>query len=259
LTPEINVDERGALAVVILDRPEKRNALTREMLERLAELFEGFGARRDLRAVILTGGGRDAFCAGTDIGELAALDEAEARRASERGQRVCELIETCGVPVIAAVDGVAAGGGFELALACHLRIASTDARFSLPETRLGLLPAYGGTQRLTRIVGEGRAHGVILAGREITAEEALHLGLVNRVVAPEEVLLAAEALASEISKGAPLAVRACLEAVTRGVRLPLDEGLALEAELFSRLFSTADVREGTSAFLEKRTPVFKGE
>jgi len=255
----VNFEEHGEFARVLLDRPGKRNALTRGMLERLAEIFAGVAARRDLRAVVLSGEGRD-FCAGTDIKELEALDEEGARRKSAQGQEVCELVETCGVPVVAAVAGAAAGGGCELALACHLRVVSEDARFSLPETRLGLVPAYGGTQRLARAVGQGRALSAMLAGDEISADEALRLGLVNRVVARGELLKEAEELARTIAEvSAPLAARACLEAVTRGARLPLAEGLELEAELFSRLFSTADVREGTRAFLEKRAPVFKGK
>ncbi len=257
-TTQVVFEERGALAFVLLNRPEKRNALTGGMLERLAEIFAGVAARRDLRAVIVSGAGTD-FCAGTDIRELAALDEEGARRKAVRGQEVCELVESCGTPVIAAVSGAAAGGGCELALACHLRVAAMDARFSLPETGLGLIPAYGGTQRLARALGHGRALSAMLAGEEIRADEALRLGLVNRVVAREELLSEAESLARAIVEAsAPLAVRACLEAVTRGLRLPLEEGLALEAELFSRLFATADVREGTRAFLEKRKPVFKG-
>lgn len=256
---QIIFEERGALARVLLNRPEKRNALTRGMLERLAEIFAGVATRRDLRAVILSGAGAD-FCAGTDIRELEALDEEGARRKAKQGQEVCELVETCGTPVIAAVAGVAAGGGCELALACHLRVVTSDARFSLPETALGMIPAYGGTQRLARSLGQGRALSAMLAGEEIAAEEAHRLGLVNRVCGREELLAEAEALARSIaSASAPLAARACLEAVTRGLRLPLEEGLALEAELFSRLFSTADVREGTRAFLEKRQPLFKGE
>lgn len=252
-------EERGAIAHVRLERAEKRNALTGAMLERLRELFAGVSARRDLRALILSGAGRD-FCAGTEIGELAVLDEEGARRKAEQGQAVCDEIESCGVPVIAAVQGAAAGGGCELALACHMRVATEDARFSLPETRLGVIPAYGGTQRLARAVGRGRALAAMLAGEGIEAVEALRLGLVNRVVKGERLLDEAEALAQAIVEtAAPLAVRACLEAVTRGSRLPLDEALKLEAELFARLFSTDDVREGTRAFLEKRKPLFKGQ
>lgn len=252
-------EDRGALALVRLNRPDKRNAVTGAMLERLAEIFRSFETRRDLRAVILTGTGREAFSAGTDIGELTILDEAGARAASRRGQEACEAIELCGVPVIAAVNGAAAGGGCELALACHLRIAVTHATFALPELKLGMIPAYGGTQRLARAVGPGRALAAMLAGESLTADEALRLGLVNRVVPNDQLLPAAEALADTLSGLAPLAIRACLEAVTRGARLPLEDGLALEAELFARLFSTADVREGTRAFLEKRDPVFEGK
>ena len=256
---ELSYEERGTVAYVRLERPAKRNALTRAMLERLSEIFAGVSARRDLRAVILSGAGAD-FCAGTDIAELESLDEAGARRKAEQGQATCDAIESCGVPVVAALQGAAAGGGCELALACHLRVAASDVRFSLPETRLGVIPAYGGTQRLALAVGRGRALAAMLAGDEIKADEALRLGLVNRVVAPDKLLDEADALAQAIVEtSAPLAVRACLEAVTRGARLPLDAGLKLEAELFASLFSTADVREGTRAFLEKRKPVFKGQ
>jgi enoyl-CoA hydratase len=254
----VTLEEGDAVAYVRLERPEKRNALTGAMLDRLGEIFAAVAARRDLRAVILSGAGGD-FCAGTDIGELDGLDAAGALAKARRGQEVCDTIELCGTPVVAAVRGAAAGGGCELALACHLRVAAAGARFSLPEARLGVIPAYGGTQRLARAVGRGRALAAMLAGDELTAEEALRLGLVNRVAADRDVVREAEALARAVYEtAAPLAVRACLEAVTRGARLPLAEALALEAELFSRLFATEDVREGTRAFLEKRVPQFKG-
>jgi enoyl-CoA hydratase len=239
----IYAEEPDALARVSLNRPAKRNALTREMLERLGEIFTGIVARRDLRAVILEGTG-GAFCAGTDIEELAVLDREAASEAARRGQGVCTLIENCGVPVVAAVSGVAAGGGFELALACHLRVASRSATFSLPETKLGVIPGYGGTQRLTRVTGSGRALEMMLANRVLTADEAFGVGLVNRVVEPSQLRAASVALAQEIASLAPLAIRACLEAVTRGQDLPLAEGLSLEAKLFSRLFSTEDMRAG---------------
>ncbi|HYN84579.1 MAG TPA: enoyl-CoA hydratase-related protein [Pyrinomonadaceae bacterium] len=255
---EVRYEERGGLARVTLARPARRNALTRAMLERLAEIFGQVAARPDLRAVVLGGEG-EAFCAGTDIAELSALDEEGARRASGRGQRVCELIETCGVPVVAAVRGAAAGGGCELALACHLRVAGRDARFSLPELRLGVMPGYGGTHRLARETGRARSLAVMLAGEGLGADEALRAGLVNRVVAPGEVSEEAESLARRVAEfSAPLAARACLEAVTRGARLQHDEALALETELFARLFASEDVREGTRAFLEKRRPKFEG-
>ncbi len=256
---EVTSEERGAFLFVRLARPAKRNALTRAMLERLGEIFAGVGARRDLRAVILSGAGPD-FCAGTDISELEGMDEAGAHAKAARGQGVCDLVELCDTPVVAAVQGAAAGGGCELALACHLRVAAAGARFSLPEARLGLIPAYGGTQRLARAVGASRALSAMLAGEELSAEEALRLGLVNRVVEPARLTPEAEALAQAIADhAAPLAARACLHAVTRGARLPLDQALRLEAELFAELFATEDVREGTRAFLEKRKPAFKGQ
>jgi enoyl-CoA hydratase len=256
-TQHVTCEERGAIIFVTLDRPARRNALTRAMLGRLTELFSTFGARSDLRAVVLTGAG-EAFCAGTDINDLVGLDEAGALETARRGQRACEAIELCGVPVVAAVNGAAAGGGCELALACHLRVVARGATFSLPEVNLGALPAYGGTQRLARAVGRGRALAAMLTGDALTAEEAQRLGLVNRVAESDRLLAEAEALAALVAEQAPLAVRACLEAVTRGARLPLEEGLELETKLFARLFSTEDVREGTRAFLEKRRPRFKG-
>jgi enoyl-CoA hydratase len=253
------ITERGSsLQIIRLNRPEKFNALSREMIFALSEIFKSFEGEPDLRAVILTGAGDKAFCAGTDITELAELDEESAREVSERGQTLCDQIENCGVPVIAAINGIAAGGGCELALACHLRIASPTARFSLPETKLGIIPGYGGTQRLSREIGNGRALEIMLTGRTLDAVEALQSGLINRIAPAGELLAQAESWAQEISKLAPLAIRACLEAVIKGNELPLAEGLALEAKLFAELFATADVREGTRAFLEKRSPLFKG-
>ena len=247
------------MTIVRLNRPEKFNALSREMLLALSDIFTNLHNQPDLRAVILTGAGNRAFCAGTDIFEIAGLDDDEAREVSERGQSLCSQIESCGVPVIAAVNGIAAGGGCELALTCHLRIAAANAQFSLSETKLGVIPAYGRTQRVARAIGEGRALEMMLTGRVISAEEALRFGLVNRVAPANELMAQAVSLASEIAQLAPLAIRACLEAVTQGTQLPLAEGLALEAKLFASLFATDDVREGTSAFLEKRAPVFKGK
>jgi enoyl-CoA hydratase len=209
--------------------------------------------------VILTAAGETAFCAGTDITELARLSEPEASEASVRGQRLCDQIEAFPVPVIAAINGIAAGGGCELALACHLRIASSEATFSLPETKLGMIAAYGGTQRLPREVGQSRALEIMLTGKTLTAEEAFKLGLVNRLANPADVLREAQSLASEISQLAPLAIRACLKVVRLGLELSFEDGLALETELFASLFATEDVREGTRAFLEKRSPVFKGK
>jgi enoyl-CoA hydratase len=255
----ISEERREPVAIIRLNRPEKLNALSAEMVSSLSDIFTNLESQRDLRAVILTGTGDKAFCAGTDITELAELDETRALEVSARGQSLCNQIEDCSVPVIAAVNGIAAGGGCELVLACHLRIAATNAQFSLPETKLGIIPAYGGTQRLAREIGEGRALEMMLTGRTVGAEEAFRVGLVNRVAPALELLAQAEALAHEIAQLAPLAIRACLEAVTQGTQLSLAEGLALESKLFARLFATDDVREGTSAFLEKRTPSFKGK
>ncbi|HSS22280.1 MAG TPA: enoyl-CoA hydratase-related protein [Pyrinomonadaceae bacterium] len=259
--PAVLQEHRDKTLIVRINRPEKFNALSREMILALTEIFISLTTESDLRAIVLTGTGDKAFCAGTEIAELSAAgtDSAKARELSERGQALCNQIERCGVPVIAAINGIAAGGGCELALACHLRIASENAQFSLPETKLGVIPAYGGTQRLAREIGHGRASDIMLSGRTINATEALEFGLVNYVVSPADLLLHARALAQEIAQLAPLAIRACLEAVTRGTDLPLAEGLALETKLFASLFATEDVREGTSAFLEKRKPVFKGK
>jgi enoyl-CoA hydratase len=251
-------ERKDSVAIIRLNRAEKLNALSQEMILALGEIFTNIESQPDLRAIILTGAGDKAFCAGTDISELAELTTIQALEVTELGQSLCNLIDSCRVPVIAAVNGIAAGGGCELALACHMRMASPNASFSLPETTLGLIPGYGGTQRLAREIGRGRALEVILTGRKVRAEEALRMGLANRVTATGDLLTEAESLAREISNLAPLAIRACLEAVTRGIELPLAEGLALESQLFSSLFATSDMREGTRAFLEKRQPAFEG-
>ena len=254
------LEERNdGVTIIRLNRPEKLNALSRESIEELSEKFKQLAGDQELRVVILTGTGARAFCVGTDISELAEAGHAGGSGISARGQTLCDLIEAFPVPVIAAVNGIAAGGGCEIALACHLRIASSEATFSLPETKLGLLPGYGGTQRLAREIGRGRAVEMMLTGKTINAAEALDVGLVNRLAMPDDLLADAESLASEIAQLAPLAIRACLQAVTCGLEVTLEEGLALERELFACLFDTDDVREGTAAFLEKRPPAFTGE
>lgn len=250
---------KGSIAIIKLNRPEKFNALSREMISTLGDTLTNLASDDQLRAVILTGAGEKAFCAGTDIDSLVQLSESEAREVSERGQSLCNQIENFPAPVIAAVNGIAAGGGCELALACHIRIASSNASFSLPETKLGIIPGYGGTQRLARAIGSGRALEMMLTGKTIGAQEALQNGLINRLTSAEDLFVEAESLANEIAELAPLAIRACLKAMTQGLELPLAEGLALEADLFAWLFDSEDMREGTSAFLEKRRPVFKGE
>jgi len=250
-------EREDQIGLLTLNRADKRNALSAELLNELPQAFERLASEDDLRALILTGAG-NAFCAGTDISELSNLTEAEAVEVSCRGQHLCDQIESFPVPVIAAVNGIAAGGGCELVLACHLRVASRDARFSLPETRLGLIPAYGGTQRLSRDIAVARALEMMVAGSELDAANALQLGFLNRVVKPDELMVEARALANLIAGLAPLAIRACLKAVTEGLKLPFEEGLALERQLFASLFATEDAKEGTRAFLEKRKPVFKG-
>jgi enoyl-CoA hydratase len=255
----IKHEQNDSVAIVTLNRPEKLNSLTREMILSLSDLFKRFATTSDWRVVILTGSGERAFCVGTDISELAESDVEEALNISKRGQGLCNLIEQCPVPVIGAINGLAVGGGCELALACHLRLATSNASFSLPEIKLGVMPGYGGTQRLPREIGISRALEVMLAGQELSADEAERLGVVNRVVEPNSLMTEAQSLAKAIAKLAPLAIRACLESVRRGMELPLEDGLALEAQLFAELFNTADMSEGTRAFLEKRAPVFKGK
>jgi enoyl-CoA hydratase len=224
------------------------------MIRDLSDLFTDLNSQPDVRAIILTGTGDKAFCTGTDQAELAGLDHDRALEISEREQMLCNQIENCSVPVIAAVNGLATGGGCELALACHLRVASDNAEFSLGETKLD-----GRRQRLAREVVDESAIEIMLSGKTVSAAEALRFGLVNDVVPTAELAAHAERLAHEISQLAPLAIRACLEAVSQGNHLSLAEGLALESKLFATLFATDDVREGTSAFLEKRAPVFKGK
>lgn len=254
----IILERRESVAIVTLNRPDKLNALSRETIAALSGSFKSFENDDELRAVILTGAGDRAFSAGTDLTELIHVPADEASAVADRGQQLCNQIEQSPVPVIAAINGIAAGAGCELALACHLRVATPNARFSLPETKLGIIPGYGGTQRLTRELGRARALELILTSGSINAEDALRFGLINRLVATAELLATAEELAGAIAQLAPLAIRACLKAVIGGSELPLAEGLALEAKLFASLFATEDMREGTLAFLEKRKPVFKG-
>ena len=255
----ISVERRDEIAIVSLNRSEKLNAISRAMLRQLTEIFKTFGDDKSLRAIILTGAGDKAFSAGTDLSELINVPADEARRVADGGQQLCNDVENCRVPVIAAINGIAAGAGCEIALASHLRIASPNASFSLPEIKLGIIPGYGGTQRLAREVGHSRAIEIMLTARTVQSEEASQIGLINRIAPADSLLPEAMHLAGEISALAPLAINACLEAVTKGTQLPLDEGLALEADLFASLFATRDMREGTRAFLEKRKPVFRGQ
>jgi enoyl-CoA hydratase len=252
------LERRDTYAVVTLNRPKVMNALNRALFAELDDAFTAIAADAGVRAVILTGAGEKAFAAGADISELATLSAAEGQRLAQRGQAVFRRIETCGKPVIAAIQGFALGGGCELAMACTIRIASERARLGQPEVKLGLVPGYGGTQRLPRLVGKGAALKLLLTGDMVGAEEAFRMGLVDEVVPAEALLPRAETLARAIAQQAPLAVAGCLQAVESGFDLPITAGLELEASLFGLACATEDKAEGTRAFLEKRAPVWQG-
>jgi enoyl-CoA hydratase len=249
---------RDAVAFVTVNRPEKLNALNAAVIAELGEVVSRVENDRAIRGMILTGTGPKAFVAGADIGEIAAQGPIEGKARSLEGQRVFRRLERCGKPVIAAVNGFALGGGCELAMACHLRVASEQARFGQPEVKLGIGPGYGGTVRLPRLVGRGRALELLLTGQMIDAQEAYRIGLVNRVVPADRLMNETEQILRSILENGPLAVRACLEAVDTGLDVGVDEALLLEANLFGLLSGTADMREGTSAFAAKRKPQFKG-
>jgi len=246
------------VCLVTINRPEKLNALNAQVKAELRALFLALQNDPGVAGVVLTGAGEKSFVAGTDIGELTTLDEESGREFSRGGQAVFDLIEGLGKPVIAAVNGYALGGGCELALACHIRIAAEGARFGQPEVNLGVIPGYGGTQRLARCVGTGRALEMILTGNPIDAHEALRIGLVNRVVPAAELIPACIGMARLIGTRGPVSTRLALEAVVNGAGKSLADGQRLEAELFGKCCGTRDFKEGTSAFLEKRKPDFTG-
>ncbi len=252
------VDRSDGLAVVSVNRPAKHNALDSGTVEELEAVFAELGCDAAVRGVVLTGVGEKSFVAGADLEELSGLDPGKGRAVSERGQRLLDRIERLGKPVVAAVNGYALGGGCELALACHVRIASDNAVFGLPEVKLGLICGYGGTQRLPRLVGKGRALELLLTGDRVDATEALRIGLVNKVVFRDRLREEAEALARRMTANAPLALRAALEAVNGGLDLPQAEAQQGEASLFAQLIASDDAREGTRAFLEKRPARFTG-
>jgi enoyl-CoA hydratase len=248
------VTRDNAIATVSLHRPEVMNALNATMFDELEHCFAALTVDENVRAILLTGSGDRAFAAGADIRGLTTLDAASGAEFSQRGQHVFTQIERCGKPVIACINGVALGGGCELALACTLRLAADRAKLGLPEAKLGLIPGYAGTQRLPRLIGRAAALRLLLTGDAIPAAEALRLGLVDEVVPAENLMDRAHALAKTIATNAPLATAAALEAVTRGEALPLDEALQIEAEIFARLCASEDKREGVDAFLNKRAP-----
>ena len=253
----IRTERDGDLAVVTIDRQDKLNALNAQVIDGLEHAFDAV-AGSDARGVVLTGAGSRAFVAGADIGELATLDPQGGMRASRRGQEVLAAIEGCDVPVIAAVNGYALGGGCELALACHLRIASENAVFGLPEVGLGIIPGYGGTVRLARIVGMGRALEMTLTGDPVKAEQAREMGLVSSVSPQDGLLKAAKKLMRRVNRNGPVAVRFALEAVRNSWDSPPDKAFAFESSLFGVLAGTADMKEGMAAFLERRRPEFTG-
>ncbi len=252
------LETADGVARLTVNRPDKLNALNLTVLDVLRRRFVEVATDPAVRAVVLTGAGEKAFVAGADIAEMSVLGPEDARRFARAGQSIADAIDGGGKPVIAAVNGWALGGGCELALMCHLRVAAPGARFGQPEVGLGLIPGFGGTQRLARLVGEGRALELILTGKPIDAETALAWGLANRIARERDAVEEATQLARQVADQGPVAVRLALAAVRNGLSIPLGEALAYEAALFGVGFGTADMREGTGAFLEKRKPSFTG-
>jgi enoyl-CoA hydratase len=252
-------EKKNGIATITFNRPKVLNALNRRTVEELHRALVEVRDDAEVRVLILTGAGEKAFVAGADINELAQQTPVNGKEFSLYGQSVFHLLETIGKPSICAINGFALGGGCELALSCSIRIASKNAKLGQPEVKLGIIPGYGGSQRLARLCGKGMAHELCLTGEMITADEAQRIGLVNHVYEATELLGAAEAMAKKIIERAPLAVKYCMEAIERGVEMPQEEGLFLEATLFGLCCATEDMREGTKAFLEKRAAQFKGQ
>ena len=252
---ELSVVDR--IATITVNRPDKLNALNAATIGELGAAIDEVRQRDDIGAAILTGAGR-AFVAGADINELSAQTPMQAKQRELRGQATFRTLETSPKPIIAAINGFALGGACELAMACHIRIASEAAKFGQPEVKLGICPGYGGTQRLPRLIGMGRALQLLMTGEMIDAAEAYRIGLVNRVVPAAELLATADAMLRQMLANAPLAMASCIETVLRGTESPLEDGLNLEANHFALLASSDDMAEGTRAFLEKRPPAFTG-
>jgi enoyl-CoA hydratase len=248
----------GGIATISIDRPDKLNALNAQTIDELGRAVAEFTGSDAVRGVILTGVGEKAFVAGADIAELVRMGPVDGIEVSRQGQRVFRAIELSRKPVIAAVNGFALGGGCELALACHLRVAAENAKFGLPEVKLGIIPGYGGTLRLPRIVGKGRALELMLTAEMIDAGEAYRIGLANRVVPQAELLATTRSMMATILRNGPVALGLAIECATRGMEMSVDDGLALESNLFGLLAATEDMREGMGAFLEKRKAEFHG-
>jgi enoyl-CoA hydratase len=258
LSQLVAVETADRIRTLTIHRPEKLNALNSEVMASLERELEAARADESVGVVIITGSGEKAFIAGADIGELSKLSPVDGREHALRGQAIVARLETLGKPVIAAINGYALGGGCELALACTIRIASENARFGQPEVKLGILPGYGGSQRLARLVGEGRAMQLCLTAEQIDAQEAWRIGLVNKVVPAGQAVAAAKEMAKAILANGPIACRYVIEAIHRGLEMPLAEGLVLEATLFGLCAATSDTKEGMTAFLEKRPARFTG-
>jgi enoyl-CoA hydratase len=252
-------DVKDQIATITFNRPKVLNALNRKTVEELGDALNRAREDSSVRVLILTGAGEKSFVAGADINELAQRTPVDGKDFSLFGQEVFHRLETMGKPSIAAISGFALGGGCELALSCTMRIASKNARLGQPEVKLGIIPGYGGSQRLARLCGKGAAHELILTGEMISADEALRIGLVNHVVESADLIHAAEGIAKKIIANAPLAVKFAMEAVEHGMEMPQEEGLFLEATLFGLCCATEDMREGTRAFLEKRASQFRGK
>jgi enoyl-CoA hydratase len=252
-------EKKGAIAYVTVNRPKVLNALNMATMEELRQAFHTIKQDHEVRVVILTGAGEKSFVAGADIGELSKHDAVSGKEYTHKGQNVLNLIENLGKPVIACINGFALGGGCELAMACTMRLASDNAKLGQPEVKLGIIPGYGGTQRLPRLVGKGVAMQLLLSADMISAQEAQRIGLVNEVMPQGELIARAESIAAKIIANAPLAVQYAMEAVHKGMEMTLQEGLYLEATLFGVCCATEDKKEGTTAFLEKRAAAFKGK
>jgi enoyl-CoA hydratase/carnithine racemase len=252
------IDRDGSIAVVTINRPRVLNALNSQTIDELRRAMLDLKSDAQVRAIIVTGAGEKSFVAGADINELAVQTPAGGREHALAGQHVLDVIENLGKPVIAAINGFALGGGCELAMACTLRVAADSARLGQPEISLGLIPGYAGTQRLSRLVGKSKAIEICLTGAPISADDALRIGLVNRVVPAAALMDEARKLAAQLAAAAPVAMRYIISAINKGLEMPFAEACQYEATLFGLVASTDDMREGTRAFLEKRKPVFKG-